>query len=173
MAGRSFRVLLATAIAVTAAAQTQDTQGPAFDVVSVKPGGPASTPALPGEKVFSRARHIRYLNGRVTVLDTLKHLIQEAYSVEDWAVEGPSWFNQEMYEIAATMPPETGKETARLMLRRVLADRLGLKFHIVSREIPIYVLVPGKQGFKLRPLPESAEKPPLYYSRYPDRFEGT
>lgn len=59
------------------------------------------------------------------------------------------------------------------MLQRALAERVGLKFHMTPREIPIYVLIAAKKGFTLRPLPESAEKPPLYYSGYPDRFEGT
>lgn len=36
------------------------------------------------------------------------------------------------------------------MLRTMLAERFGLKFHRESRNITVYALVVGKHGFKLR-----------------------
>jgi len=50
------------------------------------------------------------------------------------------------------MPPGTTRETARLMLRRMLADRFGLKVHTEEKTIPIYALVVAKSGFKLKPV---------------------
>src|SRR5689334_8506796 len=79
---------------------------PAFEVVSVKPGGPATTPPIPGQKTMSRGRPLRISGQSLTATQTLKHLIQYAFSLEDWA-EGPDWFNDEIYDIRATMAANT------------------------------------------------------------------
>jgi uncharacterized protein (TIGR03435 family) len=127
-------------------------QTPAFEVVSVKPGGPVNTAPIPGQKTWSRTRPLRFSGRNLTGTQTLKHLIQFAYSLEDWAVEGPAWFNDEVFEIRAVMPAEASPSVARLMLRSMLADRFGLKFHTVKRDIEVYALVAGKSGFKLKPV---------------------
>jgi uncharacterized protein (TIGR03435 family) len=124
--------------------------GPAFEVVSVKPAGPVAIQGRP-----SPVRPFRYTGGRLTACHTLKTIIKEAYSVEDWTVVGPDWINQLAYEISATMPPDTSKETAHLMLRAMLAERFGLKVHSEKRDIPVYVLVEGKKGFHA---PESPDQ---------------
>jgi uncharacterized protein (TIGR03435 family) len=127
-------------------------QTPTFEVVSVKPGGSVTTAPAPGQKTWSRTRPLRFSGRNLTGTQTLKFLIQFAYSLEDWAVEGPTWFNEEVFEIRAVMPAETSPSAARLMLRSMLADRFSLKFHTEKREIEVYALVTGKSGFKLKPL---------------------
>jgi uncharacterized protein (TIGR03435 family) len=72
-------------------------------------------------------------------------LIEFAYSLEDWAVEGPTWFNEEVLEVRAVMPAETSPSIARLMLRSMLADRFSLKFHTVKRDIEVWRLSPGSR----------------------------
>jgi uncharacterized protein (TIGR03435 family) len=156
--------------------ETNATAGPAFEVVSVKPDGLSYTPAPPGEKVLGRHRPFRYSDRRLSALTTLRNIIQEAYSVEDWAVEAPvrsgtaSWIDLLVYDIQATMPPNTNKETARLMLRTMLAERFGLKFHFEKRDIPVYALVEGKNGFKLR---EATGNPALSAEMAEGKFTGT
>lgn len=136
--------------------ETKATSRPVFEVVSVKPSGSAFLPGLPGEKVYSRTRPLRYSGRSLTVDHTLRVIIQEAYSVEDWAIVGPAWIDSLTYEVAATMPHNTGKEAGRLMLRAMLAERFSLKFHFEKRDIPVYALVEGRDGFKLHDAPAPA-----------------
>jgi uncharacterized protein (TIGR03435 family) len=42
-------------------------------------------------------------------------------------------------------------EQVRIMIRKLLADRFGLKFHREKREMSAYVLSVGKDGSKLKP----------------------
>jgi uncharacterized protein (TIGR03435 family) len=140
-------VVIGALLALASSAQT-----PAFEVVSVKPGGSVTTAPVPGQKTWSRTRPLRFSARNLTGTQTLKGLIQFAYSLEDWAVEGPAWFNEEVFEIRAVMPAETPPSIARLMLRAALADRFSLQFHTEKREIEVYALVTGKSGFKLKPV---------------------
>jgi len=144
--------------------------GPTFEVVSVKPSGPAIVQGSPGERSYSRMRPFLYSDRSLTGMRTLKGIIQEAYSAEDWAVEGPGWYNEETYDIRATMPPNTSKEVARLMLQTMLAERFGLKFHREERDISVYALVEAKQGFKLRPV---SDDPKAYCDMADDHFTAT
>jgi uncharacterized protein (TIGR03435 family) len=56
------------------------------------------------------------------------------------------------YDIVAKAEGETPRTRAdfRRMLQALLADRFRLRFHHDSREIPVYALVLGKGGPKLR-----------------------
>jgi uncharacterized protein (TIGR03435 family) len=81
-------------------------------------------------------------------------LIEEAFSVRAWQVSGPSWLSLDKYDLTATMPADTTKATARLMLRTMLAERFGLKFHREQKDFPVYALVTGKSGPKLDAVPD-------------------
>jgi uncharacterized protein (TIGR03435 family) len=74
------------------------------------------------------------------------------------------------YDISATMPPNTARETVRLMLRTMLAERFGLKFHREQREIPVYALVEAKSGFKLH---EATDPGPRYLNAGGGTFTQT
>jgi uncharacterized protein (TIGR03435 family) len=127
---------------------------PAFEVVSVKADGVSYTPASPGARVYSRTVPFRYTPQSLSAIQTMKAIIQEAYGVEDWAVipskGSAEWMSLLAYSIDARMPPGTSRESARLMLRTMLAERFGLKLHFEKRDIPVYVVVEGSKGFKLR-----------------------
>jgi uncharacterized protein (TIGR03435 family) len=55
------------------------------------------------------------------------------------------------------------------MLQELLADRFKLKLHRESREMPIYALVVGKNGHKLKPAP--ADRDCAGQSRRDHRYE--
>jgi uncharacterized protein (TIGR03435 family) len=95
----------------------------------------------------------RYLPGKLTCDQPLIGFIQEAYSVKEWQISGPDWLPSEKYEFAATMPPSTTRETARLMLQTMLAERFGLKLHRVQRPTPVYVLLVANGGLRLQEVP--------------------
>jgi uncharacterized protein (TIGR03435 family) len=56
--------------------------------------------------------------------------------------------------IDLAVPEQEGSpnpEQVRIMIRKLLADRFGLKFHREKREMSAYVLSVGKDGSKLKP----------------------
>lgn len=127
----------------------QDPGKPVFDVVSVKARGPLQDIPLAGGRWGHNRTPFKYAGRRVTAIQTLTLIIQEAYSLSDWEIDGPAWMKSFIYEIQAEMPPNTNRAAARLMLQSMLADRFDLKCHRESRKMPQYLLVVGKKGFKL------------------------
>ncbi len=100
------------------------------------------------------------LNGYTGMRVTLRMLIQEAYGNYDDALfsGGPSWIGTEPFDLeakfdAATMPGfgELTLDERRSMLRALLVERFQLKLHHQSQDIPVYKLVVGKSGSKLKP----------------------
>ena len=54
------------------------------------------------------------------------------------------------FDIVAKLPDAASRRQARLMLRRLLADRFGITVHRESREMPGYALTVGPRGSKLK-----------------------
>jgi uncharacterized protein (TIGR03435 family) len=130
-------------VTVTANAQAA---APAFDVVSVKHiGDVQSTMVQEGNQRKTTLVGLRFTGGAVSCKMTLSDILMEAYQVRGFQVLGPGWIEQEVYEIAARMPDGTSRETARLMLQTMLADRLGVKLHREQKEFSVFrlVVIPG------------------------------
>lgn len=102
---------------------------------------------------------------------TVKALVGTAYRVRDFQIfGGPSWANSDRFDIEAKAEAVTDMTPERmpLLLQSLLADRFQLKIHTETRELPVYDLVIGKNGPKLRavpdpepPVPGTPELPPL------------
>jgi uncharacterized protein (TIGR03435 family) len=84
-------------------------------------------------------------------------LIGRAYDVQAYQVTSPDWFNSEHFDITAKIPDGATKEQFSSMLQNLLADRFQVKLHREIKELPIYALVVGKGGPKMKP----SEEPPL------------
>jgi uncharacterized protein (TIGR03435 family) len=151
------RVIMAVGLVVftSCAALAQSPDGPpAFEVASVKPaapptegrfrigmsGGPGS--ADPGQLTYTNV--------------TLKNVLMNAYGVKGYQISGPSWLDSERYDIAAKIPQGTTKEQFMLMLQNLLDERFKLKLHREKKDLPMYALVVGKNGPKMK---ESADVP--------------
>lgn len=102
-----------------------------------------------------------YLPDRVTCQLSLQALIEEAFQLKDYEIAGPDWLPNGRYVFQATMPLDTNKDTARLMLQRALEEHFSLKFHHEQRVLPVYELIPGKHGIKLQPADDPAHRKPL------------
>jgi uncharacterized protein (TIGR03435 family) len=136
------------------AAQQSAAAKESFDALSIKQiyshtessGGFSMTSA---PKTFE----CQYQPDRVRCGLSINSMIEEAYQIDDIEVDSPkfTWDQKHCFVIEATMPPGTSKETARLMLQQALAERFGLKVHWEKRDIPVYALVPGKNGIKIQP----------------------
>jgi uncharacterized protein (TIGR03435 family) len=90
---------------------------------------------------------------------SLKDLIRQAYEVKDYQITGPDWLNATRYDVVAKLPPNTTKEQVPLMLQSLLADRFKLTLHRDKKELPVYVLVVGKNGPKLKKSEEDSGGP--------------
>jgi len=99
-------------------------------------GGPGSHDP-PGRISYTRA--------------TLKDLLTHAYGLVDYQqISGPGWLGEDEYDVVAKMPPDTNKEQFQSMLQNLLAERFKLTLHHETRNFPVYELVVGKSGPKLK-----------------------
>jgi len=90
----------------------------------------------------------------------LYSLVMFAYDLKEHAQlsGGPAWAahgalaSSDLYQVTAKAagepPPPT--EQFRLMLQALLADRFKLKIHHLNKDLPVYSLVVGKNGSKLK-----------------------
>jgi uncharacterized protein (TIGR03435 family) len=102
-----------------------------------------------------------YPGGKVDVgFASLKSLVQFAFDVSSFQVTAPEkWMNETRYDITAIPPddsparklnpPDIGMPMNAeqcLMLQSLLISRFGLKYHIESKEGPVYFLEKSKGG---------------------------
>jgi uncharacterized protein (TIGR03435 family) len=90
---------------------------------------------------------------------SLADLVMDAYQVRRFQIVGlPPWGDtgHDVYDIAARFPEGQTPtlEVARSMLQTLLAERFQLKLHHETRELPVYALVVGKGGSKLKRAPD-------------------
>jgi uncharacterized protein (TIGR03435 family) len=95
---------------------------------------------------------------------SVRRLVVSAYDLRDFQVTGgPDWMNTSTWEIAARIdppdvqPPATDaagrqawNDRRMARLQSMLMDRFQLKCHMVTKELPVYDLVIGKSGSKLK-----------------------
>jgi uncharacterized protein (TIGR03435 family) len=124
-------------------ARTFDGPAPSFEVASIRPH--QGTIVGVGMDI-SGTRVMVYAS-------TVSDLVGDAYNVKDFQVTGVAdWMRSERYDIAAKAAgdstPTAGR--ARQMLQTLLTERFRLKFHRETKEMPVYALVVGKNGPKLK-----------------------
>lgn len=92
---------------------------------------------------------------------TLALLIQRAYGVMDWNIEGgPAWIRSDRFDVVATAAVTGNLQEGQLqqMLRKLLADRFGLVVHKGSKEMAGHALVVARSGVKAKPASAVAEQ---------------
>ena len=112
-----------------------------FDTASVRPS--SSTSAR-----FS----MKDDPGRITYTNVpLRRVLLAAYDVKNYQLAGPDWLNTLRYDISANVPPGATKEQIAVMLRHLLVSRFRMTIRRESRELPIYAMIAGKSGLKIKP----------------------
>jgi uncharacterized protein (TIGR03435 family) len=153
----------AACLAAALAAAPLAAQSPSFDVVSIKHVGDLRS-APQSRRPFQRS------GDRFTGVQPLSNVIARAYSIKNhWQIEGPDWLTSEFYDISAVVPPGAGEDDVPLMLRTMLADRLGLKLHQTQKELSVSALVVAKNGSRL----EEAPKPEHWNLKFSVPQPGT
>jgi len=149
-----------------------------FEVASIRAN------ELGAQSLLRAFRNGRYIARYVTV----KELIRSAYGKPEQmlttrqVVGGPSWLDEERFDIEATAPgvPESprGSFTAPVltMLRKLLEDRFSLKTHFETREFPLYALIlarhDGTLGPGLKRRTEDCTAPPVGVAPGPGQCGG-
>ena len=119
-----------------------------FEVASVKPAEPQTGMGI---RVMMRGGPGSADPGQITYSNvTLKNLMVNAYAVKEYQINGPKWLDSERFDIVAKIPKGTTKEEFQLMLQNLLAERFKLTLHHETKELPMYALVVGKGGPKLK-----------------------
>jgi uncharacterized protein (TIGR03435 family) len=158
--------IFAIAAALSARAQAPIVEEPGytptltFDVVSIRPAPPPD--ANFHVTVSSAPRSSRFEATNFPV----KALLQIAYGFDAPVVGAPDWVANTLYNIQARSDEAADAKLAQLTdnevrlekrnaIRALLADRLGLKTHLESRNTAIYNLVVDKGGVKMQHVPPS------------------
>lgn len=125
-----------------------------FDVASIKvntSGGGGSYPELaPGGRRF------------IATNQYLMALLMFAYDVSPSQVSGvPGTFFEQRYDIEATCEAPMTKGQLPHLLQLLLEERFHLVIHRELKEQPVYALIVGKGGPKLRETRHGSEQPGL------------
>lgn len=133
---------------------------PSFDAADVHPSPKVSNPQTAGG--FIRAGRYQFRNA------TMVDMIASAYGIEpDKVTGGPSWLEANRYDILAKAQASTTNDTAKLMLRSLLADRFKLVVRNEDQTLTVYAMTqngkhlmkeseggaPGCQGVPQNPPP--------------------
>ncbi len=130
-----------------AAAQTGDhpTQ---FEVASIKPSAPQDMHRM---RVMMRGGPGTPDPGQITYINVaLRNLVMNAYGVKNYQITGPGTLDSERFDVTAKVPKGATKDDLKVMLQNLLAERFQLKLHHDQKELPMYALVVGKNGSKLK-----------------------
>jgi uncharacterized protein (TIGR03435 family) len=112
-----------------------------FEVVSIKPRDPAVRPGPPR----SDPGIVSFPNA------TIKVLITRAYDIAPYQINGPGWMdNAPAYSFSARILEGVSEDKVPAMMQAMLADRFGLQAHWESPVQPVFELVVGKDGPKLK-----------------------
>ena len=131
---------LPVALTLFAHAQSQ----PAFEVASVRPSAHQVGPDY---------------NNQITVTPdaftgrnvTLRRLVADAWQCQLRQVVGPSWLDQNEYDISARIPEGAKPDQVPFMLRILLTDRFHLRQHTDTRDMRAYELTVAPGGPKIHP----------------------
>jgi uncharacterized protein (TIGR03435 family) len=77
----------------------------------------------------------------------LKQWVEKGLSVQDYALKAPSWLDTSRFDLNARLPvgKPLGRETIAEMMKSLLIERVGLKWHEESQSVSGYELVTGKK----------------------------
>ncbi len=150
---------------------------PTFEVATIKPA--------PADAHMTRENWVS--EGPQMDNVVLSEIIREAYDAHSKAqlVGGPQALLEQHFDLRTkidpadiaklkTMSPNDRSRRVRLMLQALLRDRLHMKIHVETRELPVYALVVAKGGPKLKPTapPDSTPEPQTHDVTQPQGTPG-
>lgn len=137
------RLLCALLVLSAVAAFAQAGDKFAFEVASIKPAPPQPMNQT-RIGMQTDGGMLRYTNVAI------REMIRVAYKVKDFQIEGPDWMGTTRFDISAKFPAGATEDNVPEMLQALLAERFKLTLHKDSQERPVYAMVVGKNGPKLK-----------------------
>src|SRR5258708_20269998 len=160
-AGMTLLALLCSPVS----AQSTDPQ-PKFEIADVHMSPHRTFPFSDGGNLHGD----RFGFHQATMLD----LIAYAYGLDPSLVQGgPIWLETDRFDVIAKVPPKTSKETLKLMVRSLLAERFSLVTHTGSKPMPAWVLTVGKGKAKLKEGDDAGKSDCQYQEPPPNQVPGT
>lgn len=130
---------------------------PSFEVATIKP----TPPDFKGKGFGGPPRHFG------TRGTTLEDIMSFVYGVNPKQLVGaPDWAGTERFDITTGEPDVPGapnQKQQKLMLRKVVEARFGLKFHKDQKEMSAYVLGVAKDGSKMTKSEGDPNSPPAFF----------
>lgn len=132
--------MILTALALSAQQPTAR-----FEVASVKKTDSGGPPGDIPHNMDTSPGHFAMRNV------PLRYCLEWAYNLQDYEIAGPDWIKaDERYDIEARAPGPATDDEMRPMLQTLLLERFRMKVHRQTREMPAYVLLPGKGPAKVK-----------------------
>lgn len=138
----SFAVTLALT-ALTPLTVVMYAQTPQFEVASIR------LTSQNGAQQVNAGLKIDGAQVRLTAL-SLVDLLGTATNLRRHQIIGPEWLPSDRFDIAAKLPEGATATQVPAMLEALIKERFGMTMHREQREFPVYALVPGKGGGKLK-----------------------
>lgn len=129
---------------------------PNIEIATIKP----SPPDAKGKNFGGAPRKFQTRN------TTLSDLMMFAFDVQQKQIlNGPAWMETEHYDLMLQpdLPGAPSEAQVRSMMRKLLADRFGLKFHKDQKEMAAYVLTVAKSGPKLTKSEAEPDSPHAFF----------
>jgi uncharacterized protein (TIGR03435 family) len=120
--------------------------GQEFEVASIKP----SAPGAQGQAIGGL--HIDGAMVRYSAL-SLKLYLGIAYDLKNYQISAPDWMASDRWDITAKLPARSDPKQIPEMLQALLRERFQMKMHRETKEFPVYGLIIGKGGLKLKESP--------------------
>jgi uncharacterized protein (TIGR03435 family) len=121
---------------------------PSFEVASIKPAAP-----------MEHGRVMVRMGGDPGRIDytnvSLKDVLTRAYGVKRHQINGPSWLDSERFDITAKIPEGVSRDQIPVMLQNLMAERFKMTAHKETKDQPVYALIVGKNGPKLKKASET------------------
>jgi uncharacterized protein (TIGR03435 family) len=139
-----FAVIIATVVAVSAsfstARQPQQAKSLQFEVAAIKPGHPQPGGVESSSSSGGSGSQFQMVN------TPLKQWVEMGLSVPDYALKATSWLETSRFDLNARLPSEAVDKKAKAeMMKALLIERFGLKWHEESQSVSGYELVPDKK----------------------------
>ncbi len=126
--------------AISTAQQPQQTKSLQFEVAVIKPG---NTQSIGASSYFPGGP-----GGQLRMVNTpLKQWVEMALSVREYALKAPPWLDTSRFDLVAKLPADKpfDSNTTGQMMKALLIERFGLKWHEESQIVSGYELVPDKK----------------------------
>lgn len=139
----SCTALIVTILAFSANTSTaqppQQAKSLQFEVAVIRPGKPSADSRLGESRILNSGS-----GGQFRMVNVpLKQWVEIGLSVNDYALKAPSWLDTSRFDLDARMP--AGQNAKPEMLKALLTERFGLKWHEEVQNVSGFELVPDKK----------------------------